>query len=105
MHKSPIDQPPLPRIRSNIAKLSLKIFSVANPMLMEAGLPNFTGKLRAHFMRETALDALGAALDCLVRRRRQQDVQMFRNHGKSVQLIAPLIPIMEERLDHQLGMF
>jgi len=50
MHKTPIDEASLPRIRGNISKLSLKVLSIAYPMLMEAGLPNFPGKLRAHLM-------------------------------------------------------
>jgi hypothetical protein len=104
MHKSPINQPPLPRIRRNIAKLPSKILSVANPMLMESHLPDFATKLCAQLMREPALDALRAALNCLVRPRSQQNVQRFRHHGEPMQLEPPLISIVQERLDQQLGM-
>jgi hypothetical protein len=105
MDKTPIDETPLPRIRRNVSKLSPKILTVANPMLMKSHLPYFPGKLRPHFMREPALDALGAALNCLVRRRRQQDMQMFGHHREAMQLITPLFPIVEERVDQQFGMF
>src|ERR1700739_633923 len=101
MHKSPLNKPPLPRIRRNIAKLSPKILPVSNPMLMESHLPDLASKLRAHLMRKSALDALRAPLNCLVLRRRQQDVQMFRHYNESMQKIAPLTSIVEERLKQQ----
>ena len=84
-----INQPPPFRIGRDVIELSPKVFSVANPVLVEAGLPDFTGKLRSNFMRKAALDALGATLNGLVRGRSQQDVQMFRHDGEAMQLIAP----------------
>jgi hypothetical protein len=101
MHESPIDETALSRIRSNIPKLPPKILTVANPMLVEAGLPDFPGKLLPHFMRKAALDALSATLNGLVRCRRQQNMQMFRHHNEPMQLIPPLIPIVEESLHQQ----
>ena len=103
MRESPIDEPALPRIRRNISKLFLKILAIANPMLVESSLPDFSGKLLPNLMRKAALDALGATLDGLVRRRGQQHMQMFRHHDEPMQVVAPLISIMKESLDEQLG--
>jgi hypothetical protein len=101
MHEGPINQLPLPRIRRYISKLSPKILPIANPMLMNARLPHFSGKLFSDFMRKPALDALRATLNRLILSRAQQDVQMFRHHNEPVQSVSSLIPIMKERLDQQ----
>jgi hypothetical protein len=74
MHGCPIDEPPLFRIRRNVAELPPEILAIANPMLMESHLPHFTTKLRPQFMGEPALDALGATLDGLVWSRSQQNM-------------------------------
>jgi len=103
VNKGIIGEPPPYRIGRDVFKLSAIILSVANSVLVEAGLPDFSGKLGAHLMGKAALDALGATLDSLSRGRCQQDVQMFRHNGEAMQLIASLIPIMEERFDQQLG--
>lgn len=79
MHKLPTDEPPLLRIRRNVAKLPSKVPSVANPMLVETRLPNFPGKLRTNLMGKPAFDALSASLNRLVERRSQQHVQMLRH--------------------------
>jgi hypothetical protein len=100
MHESPINQPPLPRIRRYISKLSPKILSIPNPMLMEPRLPNFPGKLLSNFMGKSALDALRATLNRLILSRAQQHVQMFRHHNEPMQGVMPLISIMKERLHH-----
>jgi len=105
VYKTPIHETPLLRIRRNIAKLSPKILAVANPMLMESHLPNFAMELRPHLMRESALDALCAPLNRLVRRRSKQNVQMLRHHNEAMQLVASLIPVVEKRLDQQLGIY
>jgi len=103
VHRTPIHQPALPRIRRNITKLSPKILSVANPMLMKSNLPDFAVKLRPHLMRKSAFDALRASLNGLVFRRTQKQMQMFRHRNEPVQGVSPLIPIMKQGLDQQLG--
>ena len=103
MHKRVIDEAPSLRIGCNVAELIPEILCAANPVLVEAGLPDFPVKLRSHLMRKAALDALGATLDRLIRERGQQDVEMFRHNGESMQVIAPLIPIVKEYADQQLG--
>ena len=103
MNKRIINEPPPYRIGRDVFELSLEILSVPNPMLVESGLPDFSGKLRSHFMRKSTLDALRATLDGLIRGRGQKDVQMFRHNGEAMQVIASLIPIVEERFDQQLG--
>ena len=103
MNETPIDQPPLPRVGRNIPELSMKILLIANPVLVESNLPNFSAKLFTHLMREPALDALRTSFNGLVLRRCQQHVQMFRHHNESMQSVSSLIPIMKERLDQQLG--
>jgi len=69
-----ICEPPSYRIGRDVFELSAKILTVANSVLVEAGLPNFSGKLRAHLMGKSALDALGATLNGLVRGWGQQNV-------------------------------
>ena len=105
MHESPIDKPPLLRIRRNVPKLSPKVFFIANPMLVKARLPNLSGKLLSNLMGKPALDALSAALDRLVERRSQQHMQMLRHDDEPMQLITPLISIVEEGLYQQFGIF
>jgi len=46
-------------------------------------------------MRKTALDTLGATFNGLVYGWAQQKVQMVWHYGKAVQLVSPLISIME----------
>ena len=53
-------------ILSYVGKLIVEVFGVADSMLMEAGLPYFSGELLAHGVGEAAFDALGAAFDCLL---------------------------------------
>jgi len=98
-----INEPPPYRVGRNVFELPAIILGVANSMLVETGLPDFSGKLRAHLMRKSALDALGATLDSLSRGRCQQDVQMFRHNSEAMQLITSLILIVEERFNQQLG--
>jgi len=98
-----INEPPPYRVGRNVFELPAIILGVANSMLVETGLPNFSGKLRSHFMRKPTLDALGATLDSLSRGRCQQDVQMFRHNSEAMQLIASLIPIVEKSFDQQFG--
>ena len=98
-----INEPPPYRIGRDVIELSPIILSVANSVLVEAGLPDFSGKLSANLMRKSALDALCATLNGLVRGRGEQNVQMFRHNGEAMQPIASLIPIVEERFDQQLG--
>jgi hypothetical protein len=69
-----INETPPFRIGRDVFELSSVVLFVANPMLVEAGLPDFPGKLSAHLMGKAALDALGATLDGLVLGRGQQDV-------------------------------
>ncbi len=99
VNKQIIIEPPPYRIGRDVFELPAIILGVANSVLMEAGLPDFSGKLHSQFMRKPTLDALGATLDSLSRGRCQQDVQMFRHNGEAMQLIASLIPIVEERFD------
>lgn len=105
MYVCPIDEAALPRIRRNIAKLFPKILGIANPVLMESSLPDFSGKLLPDFMRKATLDALSAALDSLALGWGQQHMQMFRHDNEPMQVIPTLISIMEESLDQQLGIF
>ena len=98
-----IGESPPCRIGRDVVELFPIILSVANPVLVETGLPDFSGKLSADLMRKSALDALCATLDGLVRGRGEQNVQMFRHNGEAMQPIASLIPIVEERLDQQLS--
>jgi len=102
MRKRMINEAALPRIRRNISKLSMKILAVANPMLVEAGLPHLPGKLLPHLTRKATLDALSAAFDGLALGWGQQHMQMFRHDNEPVQIVPPLISIMEESLHKQL---
>jgi hypothetical protein len=52
-------------IGCDVLELIAKVLCVAYSVLVEAGLPDFSRKLRSYFMREAAFDALGAALDGL----------------------------------------
>jgi hypothetical protein len=97
VHKRPIDEAPLLRVRCNVAKLSLKIVSIADPMLVKARLPDLSGELFANLMRKASFYALRAPLNGLPVRRRQQNVQVFRHHHEPMQQVPPLIPIMEQR--------
>jgi hypothetical protein len=74
-------------------------------MLVKARLPDLSGKLLSNLMGKPALDALGAALDRLVERRSQQHMQMLWHDDEPMQLVASLIPIVEERLYQQFGIF
>jgi hypothetical protein len=74
-------------------------------MLVEPNLPNLSTKLFTHLMGKPSLDALRAPLNRLILSRTQQHVQMFRHHNESMQSVAPLIPIMKERLDQQLRIY
>ena len=95
MYKKPIRKPPPFWIGRNVGQLIPKILTIANPVLVESGLPDFPGKLRPYLMRKAALDALGATLNCLSHRRGQQNMQVFRHDGKAMQQEAPLISIVE----------
>ena len=103
MNKWIINKPSPHRIGRDVFELPPIILAVSNSVLVEAGLPDFSGKLRSHFMRKSTLDALGATLDSLSRGRCQQDVQMFRHNSEAMQLIASLIPIVEKSFDQQFG--
>jgi len=103
MHKSPIHKTTLLRIRRNIPKLSSKIQSIPNPMLMESHLPDFAVILHPHLMRKPAFDALGTTLDGLVWSRGKQSMKMLRHDYEAMQVIPPLIPIVKQSLDQQLS--
>jgi len=103
VNKRIISELPPFRVGRDVFKLSPIILSVSDSVLVEAGLPDFSGKLCAHLMGKAALDALGATLNGLVHGRGQKDVQMFRHDGETMQLITHLISIVEERFDQQLG--
>ena len=105
MHKRIIGELSLLRVRRNISKLFPKILAVANPMFVESSLPDFPGKLLSDFMRKATLDALSAALDSLALGWGQQHMQMFRHHNEPMQLVTPLIPIVKEHINQQLGVF
>lgn len=79
MHEGMARQSPLLRIRRNVVKLILKILSVANAVFVESCLPDFPAKLSAQAVRKATLDALGATLNGLIRRRSQQSMQVFRH--------------------------
>jgi len=103
MHKRIIDEAALPRIRGNISKLFPKILAIANPVFVKSRLPDFPGKLLPNLMRKSALDALGAAFNRLAFGWGQQNMQMLWHYNEAMQLVASLIPIVEERLHQQLG--
>ena len=67
VNKRIISELPPFRVGRDVFKLSPIILSVSDSVLVEAGLPDFSGKLSAHLMGKAALDALGATLDGLVR--------------------------------------
>ena len=49
-----------------VGELVVKVFCVANSVLMEAGLPNFSCELLPQYAGEAALDALRASFDGLL---------------------------------------
>ena len=103
VYKTPADQTPLLRIRCNVPELSPKILPVANAMFVESNLPDFAMILRPHLMRKPAFDALCATLNGLALRRSEQDVDMIRHDNEPMQCVSPLIPIVKERFDQQVG--
>jgi len=70
---------------------------------MKTGLPNFASELRANLVRETTLDALHTALDCLPRGWGKQDMDMFWHDDKAMEPVSPLFTVMEERLEKKFG--
>jgi hypothetical protein len=91
------------RICRYVFKLSPKIGRIPNPVFVKALLPDLACELGSDFERETALNALGASFDGLIRSRRQQDVEVFRHHGKSMQFVSSLIAVMKKHLNKELG--
>jgi hypothetical protein len=90
-------------ILSYVGKLIVEVFRVADSMLMEAGLPYFSGELLAHGVGEAAFHTLGAALDCLLWCGCQQDVDVFGHDCESMQCVTALIAVVEEGIQEQVG--
>lgn len=94
--------PPL-RIPRDVRQLVAKILGVANPMLMETGLPNLARELLSNGKRESAFNALRAPLHGLTGRGRDQKMKMFGHDGEPMQCVAPLVTISENSFQQQLG--
>jgi hypothetical protein len=62
VYKLAIRQPSPLRISSHVLDLVPEILRIANPMLVEAGLPDLSRELLPNRERETALDTLNAPL-------------------------------------------
>jgi hypothetical protein len=78
-----------------------KIFRIANPMLVETGLPHLSRKLLPDREGEAPLNTLHAPLDCLPLSWCQHDMQMFWHNRKSVQQESTLVPISENRVQQE----
>jgi hypothetical protein len=103
MHELVIVQPPPLGIFGYVFHLVLEVLDIANPVLMEASLPNRSGELIPNRKRETALDTLHAPLHGLSMPGRKQNMQMFRHNRKSVQPEPPLFLIAEYGFHQELG--
>jgi hypothetical protein len=77
-----------------------KIFRIANPMLVETGLPHLSRKLLPDREGEAPLNTLHAPLDCLPLSW-CHDMQMFWHNRKSVQQESTLVPISENRVQQE----
>jgi|SRR5580700_8554474 hypothetical protein len=86
------------RILRDVLAMMAKVVKVSNAMLVEPSLPKNARKagFRAHGVRESALDALNAPLQGLVRGRGHEQMEVVRHDDEGMQRVAFLVAIMEE---------
>jgi len=86
------------RILRDVLAMMAKVVKVSNAMLVEPSLPKNARKagFRAHGVRESALDALNAPLQGLVRGRGHEQMEVVRHDDEGMQRVAFLVAIMGE---------
>lgn len=88
------------RIRGDVFAMAAVIDGIADTVFVEASLPDLSpvAGYETHGMRESALDALHAALQRVIFGRSDEQVQVIGHDHKWMQRVAAFIAIVEEHL-------
>jgi hypothetical protein len=92
-------------IAQDVVELVVQIVLVGDAMGVVAVLPDLAGGVLSYRKREAALDELCAAFDGVIRRGREDCVQVVRHDHKSMKLKSVAVAITEKNRDEALRHF
>jgi hypothetical protein len=103
----PLHEVSFNRIGVNVLPSCMEVVGVAHCRFMEARLPDlhFLITLQMNLVRASALDELHRFFKRGHVSRRQEQVQMIGHHNKFMEMIGALIPIVENALNEDVGIF